>query len=337
MKGRRLSVLSTITSTGRSFPPWPTRLPTFTPNIARNTPPRETKTTCWQTSKVGGHYVGTVLNVRQREGGWFGEGDDFFYIDGEQEPSLRGTGTEDYFCDAWGFREFSGPFYGVPIFDHYRAGGLITAYRWHIADPVSFTSALRVEIEHKGAAFDENGSVRSGYEPRADDFASVAYWYQIEPHKPFPPLPAARDRLYRDFKQVVQGETLLDEAAPSEGPVSRQDGEGWSGGAQLFWCPTKAGQSLNVPFAVEKGGVYDIALVLTHSWDYGIYAVIVNGETLPSPLDLYSADIEVKKHLFREVNLEAGEQTLELRNVGKSEESGGYFLGLDAIIASPVE
>ena len=60
-----------------------------------------------------GHYVGTVLSVHMNSGSWFGEGDDFFYIDGEAEPSLRGTGTEDYFCDAWGFRPFNNLYYGV--------------------------------------------------------------------------------------------------------------------------------------------------------------------------------------------------------------------------------
>ena len=64
-----------------------------------------------------GTYVGTVLSVYSRTGGWFGEGDDFFYIDGEVEPSIRGTGTEDYFSDAWGFRELNRPYYGVTVFE----------------------------------------------------------------------------------------------------------------------------------------------------------------------------------------------------------------------------
>ena len=49
-----------------------------------------------------GHYVGTVFSVVQAEAGWFGEGDDFFFVDGEKKPSIEGTGTEDYFNDAWG-------------------------------------------------------------------------------------------------------------------------------------------------------------------------------------------------------------------------------------------
>jgi len=63
-----------------------------------------------------GHYVGTVYSVQQIELGWFGEGDDFIYIDGSKTPQLRGTGTEDYFNDAWGFREFCTPYHGVSLY-----------------------------------------------------------------------------------------------------------------------------------------------------------------------------------------------------------------------------
>ena len=284
-----------------------------------------------------GHYVGTVLNVRQREGGWFGEGDDFFYIDGEKEPSLKGTGTEDYFCDAWGFREFTGPFYGVPVFEHYKPNGFITAYRWHINDPVSFNTSLRLEIEHKGAAFDEHGSVRSGYEVRTDDFASVAYWYQIEPHKPFPEFPKAEDRFYRDTFQTTEAEQAIPKTVASEGEISSQEGAGWSGNAQLFWQPRSEGQQIEIPFSVEQEGTYDIDLIFTSSWDYGIYEVVLNGEKMPKPLDLYSATIQMKKRRIAAVALKAGEQKLVLRNVGKSAESAGYFLGLDSIVAFPLE
>jgi hypothetical protein len=68
----------------------------------------------------------------------------------EQEPSLRGTGTEDYFCDGWGFREQSGPFYGTPLWEGYDPGNRGNAYRWHIPDPITFKKSLRVEIQHKG-------------------------------------------------------------------------------------------------------------------------------------------------------------------------------------------
>ena len=145
-----------------------------------------------------GHYVGTVQSVRQRVDGWYGEGDDFFYIDGDAEPTLRGTGTEDYFCDAWGFREFTRPFYGVPLFEGFSAGNKTSVYRWHILDPIRFRKSLRVEIEHVGPdTLSGGGAV--GYGERPDDFSTVAFWYQTEPHALFPPLPYGRERFYPDI------------------------------------------------------------------------------------------------------------------------------------------
>ena len=82
-------------------------------------------------------------NVIQKENGWFGEGDDRFYIDGESIPSIQGTGTEDYFNDSWGFREFTGIFHGVPLYEGPLAGDRVSAYRWHIPDPIRFKKSLK--------------------------------------------------------------------------------------------------------------------------------------------------------------------------------------------------
>jgi len=149
-----------------------------------------------------GHYVGTVLNVRQRTINWFGEGDDFFYIDGDTEPTLRGTGTEDYFCDAWGFRTFDTPYYGVPLYEGSSSDARTTVYRWHIADPIVFKKSLKAEIEHVGPLILPDGTEMSGYDERPDDFASVAYWYQREPHKPWPAIPVGSARVYPDSCEI---------------------------------------------------------------------------------------------------------------------------------------
>jgi len=131
-----------------------------------------------------GHYVGCTLSVLQRSMGWWGEGDDMIYVDGETSPSLHGTGSEDYFSDAWGMREDENLFYGCPLQeDDFQAGAKATVYRFHIADPIPFKKTIRVTIEH-GHAND-----------RADHDSSVAFWYQTEPHVPFPPFPPAEKRL----------------------------------------------------------------------------------------------------------------------------------------------
>ncbi|MHB0877987.1 MAG: glycoside hydrolase family 172 protein [Anaerolineae bacterium] len=135
-----------------------------------------------------GHYVGCNLSIDNQRGEWWGEGDDMIFIDGDTwPPSLHGTGSEDYFCHAYGMQDTFGPFHGVSVAnrDHKDWEGQWTVYRHHIPDPVSFQQRILVSIEHGHA----NG--------RSDDYSSTAYWYQGEPHKAFPPLPAVMGRLPR--------------------------------------------------------------------------------------------------------------------------------------------
>jgi|YelNatPaOPRAMG01_1025707.scaffolds.fasta_scaffold00021_23 hypothetical protein len=138
-----------------------------------------------------GHYVGVVLSVRLNEDGWWGEGDDMIFVDGDSLPTLNGTGSEDYFCGAWGFgKPFSYAFFGCPVNQQeqgtqHRKGAKWSVYRFHILDPIPFRRSIRVTMEH-GHAND-----------RADDWYSVAFWYQKEPHAPFPKLPPVEERLPR--------------------------------------------------------------------------------------------------------------------------------------------
>lgn len=282
-----------------------------------------------------GHYVGTLLNVRQRIASWWGEGDDFWFIDGAEAPQLRGTGSEDYFCDAWGLREMSTPFYGAPLMEGYEAMHRTTCYRWHITDPVVFRTALRLEFEHKGVTFNDDGTIRSGFEERPDDFSSVAFWYQTEPHKPLPPMAPARQRVYRDWSGVVEAEAALDTVKVTAGPVSTQDG-GYSGARQLFWTPGAADQKLDFPLDVPADGSYELVLVMTRSWDYGTYEAQLDGKPLGAPMNLYSKNIVAKEHCFPTGPLAAGPHVLSLVNKGKDASSPGYFLGFDCLLLAPL-
>ncbi|HUM78347.1 MAG TPA: DUF2961 domain-containing protein [Candidatus Saccharicenans sp.] len=131
-----------------------------------------------------GHYVGCVLSVLQQSIGWWGEGDDMIFIDGSESPAITGTGSEDYFSDAWGMREGNHLYYGCPLQEEdFQAGAKASVFRFHLPDPVPFFKSIKVTIEHG------HGNDRSDYD------SSVAYWYQTEPHKPFPPLPSVDKRL----------------------------------------------------------------------------------------------------------------------------------------------
>jgi len=146
--------------------------------------------------KGWGHYVGTYMAWGVNNTGWWGEGEIKFFMDGDKEfPTIAGTGTEDYFCGSYNFenqkthqyQEFSTPYTG--LHQVIRPDGLYNSqqrfglYRWHIMDPIRFEKDLKVTIQALGW--------RSGgrYLPLQDDIASVAYWYQAEPHAAFPKLP----------------------------------------------------------------------------------------------------------------------------------------------------
>jgi hypothetical protein len=138
-----------------------------------------------------GHYVGcnlSVHNLRMTEQwNWYGEGDDMIFVDGEPfPPSLHGTGTEDYFNTAWcPQQEYSSPYHGIILGGGPNWSGQVALYRFHIEDPVCFRKSLRVTIEH------------GHNNHRSDDYAGTAYWYQAEPHKPFPAFPLVGERLSR--------------------------------------------------------------------------------------------------------------------------------------------
>ncbi len=149
--------------------------------------------------KGWGHYVGTYMAWGVHNNGWWGEGELKFFMDGDSKfPTIAYTGTEDYFCGSYDFdakapdgtiqyHEFTTPYAGLPQVirgdGHYQIMQRFGLYRWHIMDPVRFEKDLKVTIQALGW--------RSGgrYLPLQDDIASVAFWYQTEPHAKFPKLP----------------------------------------------------------------------------------------------------------------------------------------------------
>ena len=139
----------------------------------------------WMEANGRGHFVGVTMSVIENADGWWGEGDDMFFIDGEKLPSINGTGTEDYFLGAWDFggKPFSYGLFGAPVVGPEKKDSKWSVYRFHLDSPIPFTKSLRATIEHGHA------------DDRADDFYSVAYWYQLEPHAAFPPLPSVDARV----------------------------------------------------------------------------------------------------------------------------------------------
>jgi hypothetical protein len=158
-----------------------------------------------------GQYVGAYVAWGVNNSGWWGEGEIKFYLDGDEFPTICGTGTEDYFCGAYNFDagtvdpsfprayvEFTSPYSGMPQVIRpdgtYQSQQRFGLYRWHIMDPIRFESDLRVTLQALGWRTEED---QRRYLPLQDDIASVAYWYQTLPGATFPPLPD------RDYLEII--------------------------------------------------------------------------------------------------------------------------------------
>jgi len=170
----------------------------FHAQFRRNNPTQGSAYTLIDGIKGKGHYVGTYMAWGVNNNGWWGEGEIKFFMDGDQQfPTIASTGTEDYFCGSYNFDrggkyvEFNTPFAGLHQVIRpdgtYRSQQRFGLYRWHIMDPVRFSKDLKITIQDLGW--------RSGgrYLPQQSDISSVVYWYQAEPHAPFPKLPIKND------------------------------------------------------------------------------------------------------------------------------------------------
>jgi hypothetical protein len=297
--------------------------------------------------KGQGRYVGTFLAWTQMEKGWFGEGEIKFYLDGDAEfPTICGTGTEDYFLGSYGFaRPYTTMYSGtvLPASENADPPSFWSLYRWHIQDPINFEQELRVTIQALGWGRDGK------YKKLSDDIASVAFWYQAEPHALFPKLPVIAERL-RDAKRpplklagAIECENLpLVDQTPGIA-AERQDlaglGDGWSGDAHLFVRAQKAGDFLELRIPAPGPGAKQLVLHATRANDYGKLRFSVNGKPVEPTFDGYAEQptptgpINLGIHEPRD-----GKLILRAEVVGASAASTGarYYFGLDtAVLINP--
>lgn len=142
-----------------------------------------------------GQYVGTVVTVLANSDGWWGEGNDLWHIDGSVQPTIEGTGTEDYFCGAWDFgHAFQTPYFGVTWYDNAKFGGekrgiQNTAYRWHIPDPVVFQKSLLFQLQMGRNGVSEQRS------PLTNSYTTVGFYYIGHPQADQGPIPPLSERI----------------------------------------------------------------------------------------------------------------------------------------------
>jgi hypothetical protein len=235
-----------------------------------------------------GQYVGTVLSSQNSLGSWFGESDDRYYVDGEETPSLVGTGTEDYFTDAWNLRLFTHPNAGVTICEPKGVDCRLTCYRWQLHAPVIFRKSLKVEIERR--SFAEVVDPITGrpktydFKYRPDFFSSVAFWYQKGIAQPFCKLPPLRERLNPEL--WIEVKDLVDQLGVSPGikPVVRSN-RICQGKTMFYLENDQVGAWLEIPLEIREEGPYSLSVFQVLSGQYGAWKVSLSGQAVHAVLD----------------------------------------------------
>ena len=273
-----------------------------------------------------GRFCGVQLEVWNPRGGWWGEGDEKFFIDGEKFPSTYGTGSEDYFGYAWSdWHLFENCYHNQPISEYNQ--GHTSVNRWQITDNVPFQKSFEGCIEK--------------YYPndRPTLYACVAYWYQAQgqadPYQPVPVDERVDFYVPLSYPLDVAGMLVLEE------PVGNLEAQGmggftadkWSNNQQLWWT-AEPGAKLDIGINVEKDGDYKILTRLTKARDYGIIQFYLDGQKVLEPMDLYYPDNviatdEIELGLFK---LSKGQHKLTVEVVGTNPEAiKRYMVGIDYI------
>ncbi len=300
-----------------------------------------------------GQYVGSVLNIVQTQMGWFGEGDDMFYVDDEKTPRIEGTGTEDYFNDAWGLRVSDGAWTGIPVAEGEGFGARLTGYRWHVPDPVPFQKSLQVGIEHFGWTYNSDGTARSGFEERSDFFSSVAFWYQKGVNEGLPEPAYGPERLPLGSAVQIEVEDNLKDVSTVKGEASVQKEVFWSKDI-LFLKAQGPGSKMDIPFDVPKDGYYEVISQIAQAPDYGNYVATLDGKQTNStlitwgPLQAEAPQAEIIHGFEPEIfvgidhrlgwfKLSKGRHILSFTCVDKDIRSSGYNLGVDGVVLSEIK
>ena len=272
-----------------------------------------------------GRFVGVMLHVWNPRSGWWGEGDEKFFVDGEKFPSTFGTGSEDYFGYAWcNPTPFQNAYHNQTHNDGNNKGH-VSVNRWHISDQIPFTKQFEGDIEKYYA------------NDRPTRYASTVFWYLAPGGRdPYSPASLADRTNYFALPAVKRTPGVIEAEhlkvlSKTGGNPSEQDmsawGEKWSNEAQLWWTGARPGDKLELALPVAKAGKYRLLAQLTKAVDYGIVQFSLDGKTISGPVDLFhngvipSGEIELAT-----ADLAAGQHRLGVEITGANPEAVRSFM-----------
>jgi len=298
----------------------------------RDLEPETKKNFDWKILETSGRgrFVGTMLHVWNPRGGWWGEGDEKFYVDGEKFPSTFGTGSEDYFGYAWCLPDiFSQAFHCQTTNFHNR--GHVSNNRWHIGDNIPFQKSFAAYIEkyHKNT--------------RPTFYTCVAYWYLSKSGADNIKETPAKDRTGYYAKLIIfkEKDALEAEKLPiiriSKGKTNPQFmldyGKTWSDDNQLFWTGGKPGDFMELEIDSKENAEKNLIVQFTKADDYAKIQLYFNGEKVGKEIDCYSPNVIVSGKInFGKVKIKKGKNILKVKITGSNSKAKKFYaVGLDYI------
>jgi len=290
----------------------------------------------WNYVKINGQgvFMGDTLAMYNPVEGWWGEGDEKIYVDGETFPSHFGTGTEDYYGYAWCTPEFfESPFHSQPLAEGPRNKGHVTNTRVRLLDGIPFNDDFRFDMEvwH--------------WVPVDVVYAATTHWYGRPGAKAnYGPLPelarvfVAEGPKPRIVEGALEGEDLkITERTGGTTEIQDVPHFKWSRNKQVWWRDAGPGDKLTVEFPVEKAGRYAFSAALTKAIDYGIVRLSLDGEPLGEPLDLINNGVITKVFPLGTHQLTAGPHRLTAEIVGANPKAvPRHMFGIDYLKLDPV-
>ena len=280
-----------------------------------------------------GRFCGVELHIFNPKGGWWGEGDEKFHVDGENFPSTFGTGSEDYFGYAWANPTlFENAYHNQPRSD--GNAGHISVNRWHISDSIPFQTSFDGYIE------------KYFVNARPTLYACTAYWYLaadgVDPYKPL----GVNERVGYCVKPppykvegVLEGEDLKIDKITG-GATLRQTIYGrWSEDTQLLWHGGGVGDELVFAVPVKEAGKYELKAQITKAADYAAFQLLFDGQKLGDPIDCYSKGLIPSGELsLGTFDLTAGEHQFSAKMTAVCEQSVKHScFALDYVKLVPVK
>lgn len=283
-----------------------------------------------------GVYMGDTLCVVNPVEGWWGEGDEKIYVDGEAFPSHFGTGTEDYYGYAWCTPEvFQAPFHAQPHAQGPRNFGHVTNTRVRLLDGIPFRRDFRFDMEvwH--------------WESCEIPYAVATYWYARAGAAGQPEPDPAMLRVF-DFPAPVhlpprvvdgalEGEDLkVNSVTGGDTTVQEWQDIGWSNGKQLWWRNGQPGATLSVVVPVAAPGEYVLSAEFTKAADYGIAQLALDGAPLGEPVDFYNDGVIREVYPLGTHSLAAGDHIMAITLTGRNPAAiARHMIGLDYLLLEP--